>query len=278
MAECPKGKGKGKLGRPTGKCWTCGNPGHLAHECALAGKQPSGKTKGKGKSAGGKTYALTSWDESWAGAGETSGESNDQTEQAQNPKDENPTANSGPTFIFSLTSASDSRNRDLSDGKGYTQRMGFLSPTLNAMRPGVPNNTDMVKVESFLDSGAARSVCPRTHCEQFPIYKTGSPAEQEGFQTATGKRVPNEGSRTVVGKSSDGAGVSMKYAVANIQVPLDSVSQMCDAGAVVTFTSSGGWIDLPSSERLTFKRRGDTYYRETWVQRTPFNGQDQVDP
>ena len=156
--------------------------------------------------------------------------------------------------------------------------MGFLSPTLNAMRSGAKNNTNMIKVESFLDSGAARSVCPMQHCEQFPIVRTGSPEELEGFQTATGKRVPNLGSRTVVGKTSSGEGVSMKYAVANIQVPLDSVSQMCDAGAVVTFTSTGGWIDLPSSERLHFKRRDNTYYRETWIERSPFTGQDQADP
>ena len=61
------------------------------------------------------------------------------------------------------------------------------------------------------------------------------------------------------GKDAKGAGVSMRYAVADIAVALDSVSQICDSGATVAFTATGGWIDLPTSERLEFRRRGDTY-------------------
>ena len=74
----------------------------------------------------------------------------------------------------------------------------------------------------------------------------------------------------------------MKYAVADIAVALDSVSQMCDAGATVVFTAAGGYIELSNKERITFKRRGDTYYREAWVPRhpdaAPFTGQGPRDP
>ena len=69
----------------------------------------------------------------------------------------------------------------------------------------------------------------------------------------------------------------MKYSVADISVPLDSISQICDAVASVTFNADGGWIELPDKERLVFHREGDTYCRKMWVDRepqsTPFNRQ-----
>ena len=36
----------------------------------------------------------------------------------------------------------------------------------------------------------------------------------------------------------------MRYAVADIAVPLDIVSQMCDAGATVVFNARGGYVIL----------------------------------
>ena len=73
----------------------------------------------------------------------------------------------------------------------------------------------------------------------------------------------------VVGKTDTGKGITMKYAVADISVPLDSISQICDAGATVLFTATGGSINMPSGEKLPFERRGDTYFRRMWVERNP---------
>ena len=50
----------------------------------------------------------------------------------------------------------------------------------------------------------------------------------------------------------------------DLQVPLDSIRQICDTGATVTFTSQGGTIVGPAYA-LDFERRGDTYVRPTWV-------------
>ena len=49
----------------------------------------------------------------------------------------------------------------------------------------------------------------------------------------------NEGDRRILGLTDQGKGVNMKYAVADVTVPLDSVSQICDAGNTVVFTSKG---------------------------------------
>ena len=61
----------------------------------------------------------------------------------------------------------------------------------------------------------------------------------------------------------------MKYAVADIAVALDSVSQICDSGATVVFGKAGGHIEMPDGSRETFERVGDTYIRTTVVERSP---------
>ena len=95
-------------------------------------------------------------------------------------------------------------------------------------------------LKSYVDSGAARSVCPTGFGEQFGLIQTPGSRNGEGFKTATGKRVSNKGGRTIVGHTDFGTSVSMKYAVADINVALDSVSQICDTGAQVVFRKTGG--------------------------------------
>ena len=58
----------------------------------------------------------------------------------------------------------------------------------------------------------------------------------------------------------------MRYAVADVAMALDSVSQICDTGAQVLFTKWGGHILGPAG-RVDFTRVGDTYIRSTWVKR-----------
>ena len=122
-------------------------------------------------------------------------------------------------------------------------------------------------METTIDSGAARYVRPADFCKQFPVKPSAASAKNECFRTATGMRVKNEGERVVHGVTPEGPRVNMKYAVADIAVPLESVSQICDSGATVTFTAKGGQIDGPAG-RICFERRGDTYLRTTWVRQT----------
>ena len=79
--------------------------------------------------------------------------------------------------------------------------------------------------------------------------------------------VLNEGERIVTGQSEDGLALSMRYAVADIAVPLDSISQICDGGSVVVFSKKGGYVVNANGARLDFVRKGDTYRRRTWVRR-----------
>ena len=118
--------------------------------------------------------------------------------------------------------------------------------------------------ESLIDSGAARSVCPVSLCKDTaPMSRHNGP---NYFRTATGDRVENQGLRKIEGVSESGRGLSLVYNVAQVSTPLDSVSQICDKGNVVVFTQSGGFICGPHG-KVAFKRKDDTYVRNTWVRR-----------
>ena len=79
--------------------------------------------------------------------------------------------------------------------------------------------------------------------------------------------------RVIAGKNCDGQSSSMNYAVVDIRLPLDSVSQICDTGAEVVFTKQGGHIKSISGKTFLFERVGDTYVRSVWISNSsPFPG------
>ena len=120
-------------------------------------------------------------------------------------------------------------------------------------------------VETFMDSGAARSVCPLGFCPHIDVMPSDQSRRGQHFRTAGGTVVPNEGERVVTGTSESGLALSMRYAVADIAVPLDSISQICDGGSVVVFSKKGGYVVNANGAKLDFIRKGDTYRRRTWV-------------
>ena len=67
------------------------------------------------------------------------------------------------------------------------------------------------------------------------------------------------------GQDEHGTTLSMKYAVADITVALDSVSQICDSGAKVVFEKHGGYVLTPAGTQIPFGRKDDTYFRTVWV-------------
>ena len=87
-----------------------------------------------------------------------------------------------------------------------------------------------VAMTSLLDSGAARSVCPSHFCGHLPAQESAESRRGQLFRTAGGELIQNRGERVVRGYTQDYLPVGMKYAVTDVQVPLDSISQMCEGG------------------------------------------------
>ena len=154
---------------------------------------------------------------------------------------------------------------------GRTTAAAAAPGTLNALSGTTEQKTGWQKVWSYVDSGAARSVCPPTHASQFAVKPLDDAQRNTGFLTATGKRVQAIGGRTVEGVTQEGKKMKMNYTVAPVRMPLDSVSQICDSGATVIFTKTGGRIVDPSGTETAFVRDKDTYIREMWVPCSPDN-------
>ena len=78
----------------------------------------------------------------------------------------------------------------------------------------------------------------------------------------------------IIGHDEAGHTIGMNYAVAIITGALDSVSQICDTGATVIFTRTGGTIVRANGDKSTFERTGDTYTRRVRVPKLiPFHRQ-----
>ena len=150
---------------------------------------------------------------------------------------------------------------------------GLINTMTVKASPGSSGKYELL--ESYMDSGAARSVCPKDFGGQFGLHATQGSKGGEGFKTATGKRVANQGGRVITGTTEAGRTISMNYAVADITMALDSISQICDSGARVVFEKDGGYIVGKDGVRSGFVRKGDTYVHQIWVERdvapTPFS-------
>ena len=73
--------------------------------------------------------------------------------------------------------------------------------------------------------------------------------------------------------------MGMTYQVAEVTKPLNSVSKMCDAGNVVTFTAHGGTIkNLWTGTTTRFGRESGVYVLNTWVRRGTPDKLDFVGP
>ena len=251
-----KGKGKGK-GKEKGKwsekvsddksswsCWWCGKTGHQMVDCYelqnLKGKH--GKAGGKSKNwTPGKGYSAPEW----------SSQGYDASAGWVQPV----TTDVGGVSLFALP---------CSESLGVLTCDGDAQPLLQ-----VRSDDGWECLESMIDSGAARSVCPVHMCADLGT----SPAVNgpDHFLTATGARVANHGLRQVRGCADEGIDLTMTYNVAEISTPLDSVSQICDKGNIVVFTADGGFICGPRG-RLAFRRKNDTYVRHTWVRKSKAKG------
>ena len=76
----------------------------------------------------------------------------------------------------------------------------------------------------------------------------------------------NKGQRCVQAWTDEGSPVVMTYQVAEVTKPLNSVSKICDAGNVVTFTAQGGTIrNLWTGAVTSFGRDAGVYVLNTWV-------------
>ena len=120
-------------------------------------------------------------------------------------------------------------------------------------------------IEGVMDSGAAESVAPRS-VTNAPAAVDPRTANQK-YRTACGHELPNLGCKTVTGQDRQGNALKMRYQIADVARPLNSVSRICDRGCEVIFRADGcEVVNMRSGKRVPFERRGGVYVMTVWAQ------------
>ena len=103
-----------------------------------------------------------------------------------------------------------------------------------------------------MDSGCSESVCPPTLAPDYPVTDSAGSLRGQHYIAASDHRIPNLGEHILNIVTEDGIDSKLKYQVAEVSRPLNSVSDICDNGNRVLFGSSGGVIYNIESGRETY--------------------------
>ena len=115
-------------------------------------------------------------------------------------------------------------------------------------------------IEATIDSGASDSVANVKHASVCKVVP--SPGSMEGVKyiSASGNVIDNVGEKHVQVETNSGRKRTLNLQIADVTRVLLSVSKICDAGNVVTFTQNGGKItNTETGEVDHFERREDVY-------------------
>ena len=134
-----------------------------------------------------------------------------------------------------------------------------------------------------VDSGASTSVMPLSWCSHVEIKDTEASKRGVFYTAANGQRIYNKGERQVTMMTQEGIKRNMRFQVCNVERPLGSVSQFCQAGHSVVFNPPedprGSYIEhRETGERMYMESRDGVYVLNTKVaprksQAYPFGGQ-----
>ena len=87
---------------------------------------------------------------------------------------------------------------------------------------------------------------------------------------ADGGKIPNLGSKTVHGLTTQGEKMSVKLQVTQVKRPLIAVSKLTEAGHDVNLHAKGGTIRNQASGKVTRVRKADgVYVLDIWVRSAP---------
>ena len=124
-------------------------------------------------------------------------------------------------------------------------------------------------VRAGVDSGANESVTPPGIAE--PVVPSAMSRAGLSYTSANGGEIANLGKTTVRFVNTEGQGMKIDLQVGEgLTQPLVSVAALVDAGNVVTFDKTGGWIrSLRTGKQVRLPRDGNTFYLDMKVPGSP---------
>ena len=85
---------------------------------------------------------------------------------------------------------------------------------------------------------------------------------------ANGEPLPNLGEKVLKGVDKEGNELAVRYQIADVTQPLNSISEICDTGARVVFGSGGGFVyHLKDGGVTPFRRSGKLYELDHWIRK-----------
>jgi len=125
-------------------------------------------------------------------------------------------------------------------------------------------------VRAVVDSGANESVTPPGLFAE-PIVPSAMSRAGLSYTSANGGEIPNLGRTTVRFATPAGQRMGIHFQVGEgLTQPLVSVAGLVDAGNVVTFDKTGGWIrSLQTGRRIRLPRDGNTFFLDMKVPGSP---------
>ena len=149
-----------------------------------------------------------------------------------------------------------------------------LNPMVGTMDDG------WLKIVGVMDSGASESVAPPSMAPQYPVTPSQGSLVGQQYMAANagGDPIDNLGEKVLDIVMEDGRESTIKYQVADVHRPLNSISEICDAGGdygqVVVFGRAGGAIlNLETGVQTPFNREDGVYTMGVWVKPKGFTRQ-----
>ena len=95
----------------------------------------------------------------------------------------------------------------------------------------------------------------------------------QAFVAADHGRIENKGQQFLQITTNEGRRGMTRYQIGDVNRPLMAVSQTCDAGNHVLFTSDGGWVyNLADGGSTRFERHNNVYELGMWLTSNDANG------
>lgn len=156
---------------------------------------------------------------------------------------------------------------------GYVQGMNEISVLGDhgGKEPCLVGNGRWLRIKNgvTMDSGSSVFVIPSDWLKMFPMRESeGSRRKQEYTAAAKdSKTIVNEGEKTIEFVTNEGKKKKMVCQVANVNKILASIAGICDKGNHVLFRADGGdIINLKSRKKTPFRRLGNIYVLDAWVE------------
>ena len=120
------------------------------------------------------------------------------------------------------------------------------------------------------------SIAPPSMATGVAIEESEMSRKGQPFIAADQGRIENQGQQSIHITTNEGRGGLTRVQIGDVNRPLMAVSQMCDAGNYVLFTSEGGSVlNLHDGQWTDFERLNNVYSMDWWLTTNDANGETQ---